>query len=275
MQNSHFSHIYQAECAAELHRFEGKYLVSEAVASSIRDFIRPLLGPDEHMPSGSPLGYRVLSLYLDSPQLSLCTQTREGVRQRFKLRLRFYDEDPQSIVSVEVKSRIGDAIHKQRAAVSKDSAASFLQGRPMMAADLLTPSSRSTKALVQFVNHCQNLRVEPIAFVCYWREAYTSRWPNDVRLTIDRGLTARDARGALDLRLPDQEAPAAESLVVLELKYSGRQPLWMQDLVRVFQLQRCSFPKYVRCVDALGIVPRGFPPAMNFSPWGGSHVGMA
>ena len=45
--------------------------------------------------------------------------------------------------------------------------------------------------------------------------------------------------------------------MVLELKYNGRAPRWMHDLVTSFGLQRLSFPKYVYAMDALGFDPQG------------------
>ena len=53
------------------------------------------------------------------------------------------------------------------------------------------------------------------------------------------------------LTLPAMESPIKPKGVVLELKYNGRIPHWMQDLIASFGLQRQSFPKYVHCVDAL------------------------
>jgi hypothetical protein len=43
---------------------------------------------------------------------------------------------------------------------------------------------------------------------------------------------------------------------VLELKFTERFPVWMRNMVRVFNLQRGSMPKYVECVTSLGARPR-------------------
>ena len=240
-----------SEFSSERSRFEGKYLITEAVAAQIRSFVKPMLVPDRHMPVDSALGYQVFSLYLDSPNLALYRQTKEGVRQRYKLRVRFYHEQPQESATLEVKSRLADVVYKRRAAVTKSSVASMLRGVPVSASDLLLPEPSSLRALEFFSNKAQSIHAQSMVFVCYWREAYTSSWPTDVRLTFDRNLTARDGAGIFDLTLPERVIPVNESKVVLELKYSGRQPMWINDLVRTFQLQRCSFPKYIRCLDAL------------------------
>jgi hypothetical protein len=55
--------------------------------------------------------------------------------------------------------------------------------------------------------------------------------------------------------LPTERAEVFPDQVVVELKYSGRVPKWMRELVRDFGLQRTSFPKYVHAVDALQLRP--------------------
>ena len=44
-----------------------------------------------------------------------------------------------------------------------------------------------------------------------------------------------------------------KSCVILELKFTDRFARWMHDMVRTFNLERCSVPKYVRGIDAVGL----------------------
>jgi hypothetical protein len=237
--------------APDVFRYERKYVVSEPTADAIRRFIAPYLAPDEHMKPDEPRGYEVFSLYFDTPLLTMYRQTVEGIRSRYKLRIRFYDALEQSLALFEIKSRQADSIHKQRAAVPKSAVAEFMAGKPLSAEWLIGRSDKSVQALAEFSERCDRVRAVPTAFVSYWREAYVSRQPDDIRVTIDRQLTARDGRFARSLSLPEQATTAAPNKVVLELKNSGRAPTWMRDLVRTFKLQRISFPKYVLCVDAM------------------------
>jgi hypothetical protein len=237
--------------APDVFRYERKYLVSEPTADAVRRFIAPYLGPDEHMNPDEPRGYEVISLYFDTPLLTMYRQTVEGIRSRYKLRIRFYDTLDQSLALFEIKSRQADSIHKQRAAVPKSAVADFLAGKPLSAECLIGRSEKSVRALAEFGERCDRMHAVPTAFVSYWREAYVARQPDDVRVTMDRHLAARDGRFVQSLALPEQATPAAPNKVVLELKNSGRAPTWMRDLVRTFKLQRISFPKYVLCVDAL------------------------
>ena len=60
---------------------------------------------DEHMAGDGPDGYRVCSLYLDTPQLALYRQSKDGIKNRYKLRIRFYDEDADGPAFLEIKQR--------------------------------------------------------------------------------------------------------------------------------------------------------------------------
>src|SRR5688572_32254621 len=90
-------------------RYELKYIIDESQARYLRALIKGYTEPDEHMGdpgSASAWGYPVRSLYLDNPSLELCRQTMQGIKNRYKLRIRFYDEQPTSPVFLEIKQRI-------------------------------------------------------------------------------------------------------------------------------------------------------------------------
>lgn len=237
--------------APDVYRYERKYVISEAAAGAVRQFVAPYLTPDQHMKPSDPRGYQVFSLYLDTPFLSMYRQTVEGVRSRYKLRIRFYDTLDDSLALFEIKSRSADSIRKQRAPVSKSAVVTFLRGLPVSSSELASTNDQSIRALAEFCERRDRLNAVPTAFVSYWREAYVSSQPDEVRVTMDRQLAAHDGRGAQSLQLPDEHVSAAPHKVVLELKNSGRTPAWMRDLVRSFNLQRVSFPKYIYSVDAL------------------------
>jgi len=97
-------------------RFELKYLITEKVALRIRDFVSSYLEIDEYGASKPNLSYPVHSLYLDSNDLKTYHQTLNGTRNRFKLRLRFYDDRPETPIFFEIKRRVNNCIQKQRGA---------------------------------------------------------------------------------------------------------------------------------------------------------------
>jgi hypothetical protein len=235
----------------EVYRFERKYVVTELAADAIRQFVTAYLDRDTYMAGKGPTGYRIHSLYLDTPDLALYRQTMEGIKNRFKLRIRFYDEAANSPAFLEIKKRTTETIHKLRAAVSKRSAERLLGGARLSAADLLTTNEASVRALEEFSNRRAQRRMEGAVFTCYQREAYVSRAGEGARVTFDREIVGQSYHSDCSLALPERKVPISAKGVVLELKYNGRIPHWMHDLIATFRLERTSFPKYIYCTDAL------------------------
>jgi hypothetical protein len=239
----------------EIFRYERKFVVSEHAANAIRNFVRAYLPRDEHMTGDDSLGYRVYSLYFDTPNLNLYRQSCEGIKNRYKLRVRFYDPADDAPAFLEIKRRTTETIHKLRAAVSKRAAETVLRGGWISSAELISPSEASMRALTEFMECRERLHAAPAAFISYWREAYVSRTAEAVRVTFDRQIAGHPYRPEAGLSLPPDEAFVAVKGVVLELKYNGRAPHWMHDLITSFGLQRRSFPKYVYGLDALKLKP--------------------
>jgi hypothetical protein len=239
----------------EISRFERKFVVPEHTAEAIRSFVSGYLPLDEHMTPDQPRGYPVYSLYLDTPGRKLYQQSCDGIKNRYKLRIRFYDKKEDGPAFLEIKQRTTETVHKWRAIVSKRAAAAMLHGGWISPADLLNHGMASIRALSEFCQRREQLKAEGAAFVSYIREAFVSQSAESVRVTFDREIAGRSYDPRMGLTVPDDEAMVKVNGVVLELKYNGRQPRWMHDLVISFGLQRLSFPKYVYALDALGFDP--------------------
>jgi SPX domain protein involved in polyphosphate accumulation len=237
--------------ASEIYRYERKFVVSETSAEAIRSFVGSYLPRDEHMAGRDSFGYRVNSLYLDTPTYALYRQSCDGIKNRYKLRIRFYDTAEDSPAFLEIKQRKTETIHKMRAAVSKRAAETVLRGGWISSAELLSPSDASARALAEFCECRDRLHAVGTAFISYRREAYVSPTAESVRVTFDRQIAGHPYYPDLGLSMPAEEAFVVVDGAVLELKYNGRAPRWMHDLITSFALQRRSFPKYVYGVDAL------------------------
>ena len=242
----------------QTNRRELKYVVSEATASSVRRYIRSYLEPDEHMQPGQDTGYPIWSLYLDTPTLALYRQTVDGVKNRFKLRLRFYDRDPASPVFLEIKRRVNEVVCKERAAIGRQAAAHLLawSARPDPA-DLLhaAEDSHAGPALENFCRLRASIAANASMYVSYLREAYVSPDSDEVRVTFDREVEGNLWSDSDGIAPPPPGPQPRIGGVILELKFTDRFPQWMRDLVQTYSLQPRSVPKYVHCVDAVGIRP--------------------
>jgi hypothetical protein len=231
-------------------RYEFKYVVSEDVAVQIRHFVLSHLEPDAHTLGREGVGYAVHSLYLDTPDLQLCRATVDGLKNRFKLRIRFYEPEA-SPVFFEIKRRVGDVILKQRAAVRSASALRLIDGNAPRPADLVRSDEKSRFALYEFCRLRDQLGAIPCAYTSYLREGYEPSTTNHCRVTFDRSLRAGEFNGNLAIADLDRWPYPHLHGTVLELKFTDRFPHWMQTLVESFDLMRRSVPKYVKCVSLL------------------------
>jgi hypothetical protein len=241
--------------ALEVLRYERKFVVTETMAQRVRRFVKTYLELDEHMAGEGPDGYRVRSLYLDSPHFGLYRQSCHGLKNRFKLRIRFYDDFAHGPAFLEIKKRTTETVHKLRAMVSKPAAERLLRGERLHARELLINGDASHRALTEFCDCRERLQAEGAAFVDYRREAYVSQQAEGIRVTFDRHIVGHSYQAKAGLIPPEKASPTVTKGVVLELKYYGRAPRWMHDLVTSLSLERGPFAKYVLCVNALNIDP--------------------
>lgn len=232
-------------------RYELKYLISDRTALSVRDFIADRLNLDEHMDPAVRDGYWVHSLYLDNSNYALCKATMDGEKNRFKLRARFYSDEADAPVFLEVKRRVSDCILKSRAAIHRDAAAELMEGRHPKHTDLQGSKTRQAfDALGRFCQLRDQIDARPAAYTSYQREAYVSIQDESCRVTFDRLIKGGPWRREIKA---DRDGWLATDInhVVLELKFTHRFPMWMRELSHHFQLQRTSVPKYVECVRAM------------------------
>jgi hypothetical protein len=236
----------------QLQRLELKYIIRDELALQVREFVRCYLDIDEYGASRPNLSYPVHSLYLDSDDLILYWNTINGNKNRYKLRLRFYENRPEAPVYFEIKRRMNDAILKQRGGVRREAVDWILAGHLPEPAHLLSSDPKHLAALQRFSQLMNQHRCKPKAHVAYLREAWISPHQNSVRVTMDREVYCDPeptARLSTELINPVQ---VFGRLVVLELKFTGRYPDWFRELVRVFSLTQCSAAKYVDGVTLLG-----------------------
>jgi hypothetical protein len=236
----------------QLSRLELKYVIKEDVALGVREFVRSYLDMDEFCLGKPNLSYPIHSLYLDSDDLKLYWDSINGNKNRYKLRLRFYDDRPNGPVFFELKRRMNDAILKQRGGVRRTSVEMLLAGHLPEPSHLLSDDPEELVALQRFSYLMNSIRAKPRAHVAYLREAWVSRYDNSVRVTMDRHVRVVP-RFQTRLSTHVQPTPSVfGNEVILELKFTGRFPDWFKDLTRVFNCIRCGAAKYVGGIELGG-----------------------
>ena len=222
-------------------RFEFKYLLPVPLVGAVRRFIAPYTRPDVH--AGGR--YTVGNLYLDTPALDFYQDHLLGSPDRYKLRLRSYDGTGP--VFLEVKRKIKSVIVKSRVEVPQALCRGILLEGDEIPLDAL-PAGH----LEEFRGRAIHRGVRPVMLVEYGREAYEGTIDREARLTFDTGIRCRpthemDLGGKGGWTHIDGAADfgSTSSAVLVELKFNTSCPAWMVDLVRVFNLERQAFSKYM------------------------------
>lgn len=227
-------------------RYECKYYLAPAQFEAVMRWIAPYIQPDpfaSHHP-----GYRYLlsSLYLDSPDQRLARMTREGMRNRFKLRIRSYSDAADSPIYFEIKRRIDGVIDKTRIRLHRAEALALLEGR-------LRPSEaargEALHDLETFMGLAEKTGAQPMVRVRYEREAYQATHGEPVRLTFDRQLSyAFTSTPNFMVHGPGWSFVPTQG-IIFEIKFPDYFPFWVDELIHGCQLQRVSIAKYVITLD--------------------------
>jgi hypothetical protein len=245
-------------------RFELKYVIEDARAVAVADFVSTYLRPSEHNGSGPIRGHPVISLYMDSPDYFFFRQAYTGHKNRMKLRIRFYDNEWKRPAFLEVKRRVSDVICKDRAMISREGVRQVLStgwpDRPYVCdASLLAHGKRRQDVSDDFWQFANTVRARGAIFVSYYREIYESTDDDELRVTFDRYIhgSSYDGSGRLELPrrgwrpyLPPYLDHFPKDGVILELKFDNQAPRWMFELVKIFNLRQTPVCKYSACIYA-------------------------
>lgn len=242
-----------------IERREFKYHLDAATAQDVRDAIRPFCDLDAFSAKQPDHRYTIESLYCDTPNLALYTANENEILDRFKLRARWYPQNPDGPVFFEVKRRVHDIIIKSRGPVTEDVHGDWRD----LVDDPFVPPERvgGHPAVERFVAMLHSHGAAPKTIVRYEREAWASTIDEYARVTFDSSIRcvktdhARRGTDADPWRAQDdpETMGATRSLTVLELKFQQQAPSWMTRLVQRLSLWRRSFSKYCTSIDSFAI----------------------
>ncbi|MEQ1570920.1 MAG: polyphosphate polymerase domain-containing protein [Myxococcota bacterium] len=230
-------------------RFEFKYPLDLGQLSLVHSFADTFCEPDGFGATGK---YEVDSLYFDTSDDRLAQQTLQGIHTRFKVRLRTYGLGDARWFA-EIKRRSGATILKERTATPDGWVEALLDG---------APDTSDRAELVRFRTTVDRVDLRPRVWVRYQREAFVSPFGEGSRLTVDSAIEAQPVDPVEPLAAdPDLWIPLpTRAPALLELKFNGAFPSWMARLVRMAELGRVSFSKYVLSTLTVGDTwTRGLP----------------
>jgi len=239
-------------------RFELKYWIPEHLTHKIVDYLRPYLILEPYAAKLGLVEQINTSLYLETQGLDAYRTHTDQAADRYKLRVRAYGNPPRGITFFEVKRKVNTRCVKTRAAVPMEHMKALIEGTyrslpPGLAAD-------DRRHLEMFLGAREVTQARPFLLVRASRESYCSADPlEDIRLTLDRQVCFQRARGADFACDPDAWTPLDGEEqhglqgphAMVELKFPGIAPFWMNRLVARLEMQRVAYSKYISGVNHL------------------------
>ena len=226
-------------------RYELKYRISESKARAIAKYVEDFIPADKYSKSQVDYEYPISSLYLDSHTLDLFNETIDKKVNRFKLRIRCYDDNIKSPCFFEIKRRFNSVIVKDRARVTRNDVPNIIQNGCYIPCEM---DRDCEETLRQFQFYARMINSRPVVLVRYIRQAFEGSSSSRVRITFDRNLSYKMVNSP-ELEVGGvgwQSVPM--DFVVLEIKFSDNYPAWLSDLVKIFDLKQTSMSKYVSTV---------------------------
>jgi VTC domain len=209
--------------------FEIKFLLDRDLANRVAEQAVKYLPPDIHAEPDIGNGYRVSSLYFDTPQLDVFWQN--GIWRRSKFRLRRYGSS--SIIFAERKSKRGGLVTKRRYEIQESEI-------PMLAREACDENWQAA----WYHHRIRSRNLTPTMRICYDRLALTNvNQHGPVRFTVDRNLRYLST-SSFDLSPLVEYRTLLDNSAIVEMKFRESMPSFFKHMLVEFGLNPTSVSKY-------------------------------
>lgn len=217
------------------YRHEIKHVISPGDAMALHANLSAVAKLDPHAKKNGR--YCIRSLYFDDPADTALHEKLDGVNERRKYRIRYYDGD-LSYIMLECKMKrdgVGCKLQERltleetQRILNGDIAWMITSGRPLLGALYVEMKVR---------------HLRPKTVVAYWRAPYVYG-PGHVRVTIDWNIRTGSPRAFLNpkgLTLPIQD-----NVTLLEVKWDEYLPNIIRRAAALKSRTPTAFSKYAAC----------------------------
>ena len=220
------------------YRHELKYALSYADYIALRTRLRAIMQSDPH--TGDDGRYLIRSIYFDNSDDKALQEKEDGIHNREKFRIRYYNDD-WSFITLEKKMKIDNLCLKYDARITEEECRKILAGDTEWMKNHPEELVRELYAKM----HYQYLR--PRVLVSYVREPYIYKAGN-VRITFDSRIrTTMFHREFLEKDVPDISATDRPQDMILEVKYDAFLPGVIQNIIQTPAIRQQAFSKYGTC----------------------------
>lgn len=216
-------------------RHEWKYEINASDMIAVRQRLSAAARPDPHAVEGK---YLIRSLYFDNLADKALLEKLDGVNQREKFRIRYYNGDA-SLIHLEKKSKLNGLGSKQSVRISAAEAQAIVNG------DLAWVPESRRPLVVELYSKMLSQGLRPKTIVDYEREPYIYS-PGNVRVTLDYNI--RTGLYCTDFLNPNCiTVPAGDAPIILEVKWDAFLPEIIRDAVELSSRHAGAFSKYAAC----------------------------
>lgn len=221
-------------------RHELKFLCSDIQLEIIAARLQNIMSYDLNQGSDA---YLIRSVYMDTPNDRYLNESIDGIAERNKYRIRFYNND-NSFIRLEKKYRKNYLSQKKSCILSYQTVEHILEN------ELEHEECLGTSLLEEIYMLIKTENLQPKVIVEYDRTAFVSEIGN-VRVTFDRNL--RVGANVYDFFSSDIMTQSALPVGrnILEVKYDGILPGYIANALNIGNLEQISFSKYALCRQLL------------------------
>ncbi len=217
------------------YRNEVKHLISPGDRAALCATLRAVARLDPH--AGDKGYYTIRSLYFDNLQDKALREKLDGVNQREKFRIRYYDGDT-SVIHLEKKVKCSGLGYKLSCPLTAAEARRIVDG------DTLWMAADRRALVVELYAKMKAQGLRPKTIVDYQRIPFVYG-PGNVRVTVDYNI--RTGLRCTDFLNPGCPMVPTGQDIVLEVKWDGYLPTIIRHAVQLKGRRETAFSKYGMC----------------------------
>ncbi|MBR1813249.1 MAG: polyphosphate polymerase domain-containing protein [Lachnospiraceae bacterium] len=217
------------------YRHEVKFPITTADAVAIRQNLTAVASVDSH--AGKDGCYRIHSLYFDDQNNTALWEKLDGVNERRKFRIRYYNED-LSYIMLECKMKRDNVGCKLQQRLTQEEVLRILKG------DTSWMAASGKPLLVTLYVEMKAHGLRPKCVVDYMRRPFTYA-PGNVRVTIDWNI--RTGSPAQFMNPNALTLPVDGNPMLMEVKWDDYLPGIIRRAVSLHGRGQSAFSKYATC----------------------------
>lgn len=217
-----------------IYRYEEKHLINLRQYEIIKKRVEKIFNVDKYANKDNE--YLIRSIYFDDYIKKSVRDNIQGLKERYKYRLRFYNLN-LDVIKLEKKVKDNEQGYKRSIRISKEEYFELISGKYNLF------NKRSEPLAKELVLSMKTRVLKPLITIEYIREPFVLPF-NDIRVTFDKNITYSTKEFYNEK--PFKNTPVLEE-IVLEIKYNHFFPYFLRKIFHIDSIQKMSISKYLIC----------------------------